>query len=686
MTVTSGDAGMRQPRGWRIPGARPALLIEVLAIAAVMALMCHVVLNALTRLIYNQPLEGTTEYVRFWYMPLLCLVGFVMATARREHIEATLLFDRLPTRAQRDLQRLGYAVMCVLSLGIAWYSLQESLNDYRIGLTGGVSGVVIWPATFAVPLAFIAIAGVTVIQAAQMSRGVTPELKITQPVPEAGTRTVLPGAGPGGTEATTSVAGGGRQWAALLGRLAPWGLIAVCSYLMLGGVLVREGIGLTAVVMMLILMFLKVPIFAALAVPGLIGLWGVTGSRAVKAALASQPYDGVATWELSVLPMFMMMGLLLYQAGVTRQLYLVCRRWTSWLPGGLAVGTNAAGAGLAAITGSALGTVYALGRAGIPEMLRYGYHRRLALGSVLTASLPGQLIPPSVGLVIYAGIAEVPVGPQLLAGALPGVLVAALACVFIIAISTFRPHMAGRGGEVEKDKSGWMSLLAISLQAWPVPVLMIVVLGGMYSGVMTSTEAGAAGAFGALLITIGARRKDRPAGHVLTAVRTTIASAGAIFMVLLGAQMFARMLSVTGLGPGFTEWVVTNELTRVELLLIMVVAYLIMGMFMDPLSMMLLTVPLLLPTLEHLDISLLWYGVFMVFMGETAVITPPVGILSFVLYRVAREPDVNLGQDISLKDVFVSVGWFMPMVFAFLAILIAFPEIATFIPDRSGSG
>lgn len=486
--------------------------------------------------------------------------------------------------------------------------------------------------------------------------------------------------------AATSAPSLGSVRTRLLGRVIPSGLLILCAYLIFGGVLTREGIGLTAALMMLVMMFLRMPIFAALTISGLLGLWAVTGPRAAESALSSEAYDSVATWELSVLPMFIAMGLLLWKAGVTHQLYLVCRQWFSWLPGGLAVGTNAAGAAFAAVSGTTLGTVYALGRAGIPEMLRYGYDRRLAVGSVMMASLPGQLIPPSVGLIIYAGIAEVPVGPQLLAGALPGILVALLCCLMIVGISLSRPRMVGKVGGNEAPSFTWTARLKGLLGVWTMPVLMAIVLGGMYTGVLTATEAGAAGAFGALLITIWAQRRANPAKQIAAAIRTTVITAGAIFMLLLGASIFARMLSVTGIGPAFTNWVVDSELSRIEFLLLMFVAYLIMGMFMDPLSMMLLTVPLLIPSLHQLDVSLLWYGVFAVFMGEMAVITPPVGVLAFVMHGVTKDPSVNLGHSISLKDVFVSVAWFMPIVVSFVVLLIFFPEIATFLPDRSASG
>ena len=194
-----------------------------------------------------------------------------------------------------------------------------------------------------------------------------------------------------------------------------------------------EAIGIAACVLMLDAdLPARCPVAVAMIVPALLGSYALRGERLVESILTTLPYQQVANWTLSVVPMFILMGLLLWKAGLTESLYAAGRHWLGWLPGGLAVGTNLAGAGLASVSGSSVGTTYALARIGIPEMLKAGYDKRLAIGAVIVAGLPGQLIPPSIMLVIYAGIAEVPIGPQLLAGIGPGLLVAALFTVMIV--------------------------------------------------------------------------------------------------------------------------------------------------------------------------------------------------------------------------------------------------------------
>ncbi|MDV6262730.1 TRAP transporter large permease [Rhodococcoides yunnanense] len=444
----------------------------------------------------------------------------------------------------------------------------------------------------------------------------------------------------------------------------------------------KETIGILSLVLLLSLIFLRMHIGFALLISALLGLWALRDFGVVTSTVSRLPYHNVAQWTLSVIPMFVFMGLLLWRSGVTEKLYDVARTWLGWMPGGLAVGTNIAGAGLASVSGSTVGTTYALARIGIPEMLRAGYDKRLAIGSVMAAGLPGQLIPPSITLVVFAGIAEVPVGEQLLAGVGPGVAVAALFSVaLMVAATVVKPRKPSKSDvSLQNSAERWRALASV----WPVPVLVLVVVVGMFSGFFTATEAGAAAAMVALVVALFARRRDRPWSAVSDAAVSAVASTGSIFLMLLGATALSRMLPLTGLTTGFTDWTVSLGLSAWQFLALMTAVYLVMGMFLDALAMMLLTVPLLIPTLAYLDISLLWFGVFVVFMGELAVITPPVGILSYIIHGVAQDPEVNLGNKISLRDVFASVAWVIPIALLFIVLLVMFPEIATYIPSQMG--
>ncbi|MEY9212429.1 TRAP transporter large permease [Thermobifida halotolerans] len=493
------------------------------------------------------------------------------------------------------------------------------------------------------------------------------------------------------TETSPALDDNGRSagtGAAREGR-GPW-IVAAVTLIVLGGSavcvmlpLVPEAIGIMACVMMLSLLFLRVPVAVAMIIPSLLGLYALRGMPLIESTLSTLAYNSVSDWTLSVVPMFILMGLLLWRSGLTDGIYLAGRKWLNWLPGGLAVGTNVAGAGLAAVSGSSTGTAYALARMGIPEMLKAGYDRRLAIGSVIVAGLPGQLIPPSIMLVIYAGIAEVPIGPQLLAGVGPGLLVAVMFTLMIVGFAVARPALVGKtgGSAVERERITWGERMASLVRIWPVPLLIVLIVVGMFSGVFTATEVGAAAALFTVVVALVRKRGDRPFAAITESAVATISSVGAIFFILVAAGALTSLLTLTGISTGIADLIEGLGLGRIEFLLVMVVVYLLLGMFMEPMAIMVLTIPILIPTLNSLEISLMWFGVFTVFMGELAVVTPPVGILAFIIHGMVRDPEVNMGHKISLKDVFVSVGWFLPMAIAVVVILILFPDIATFIPD-----
>lgn len=462
-----------------------------------------------------------------------------------------------------------------------------------------------------------------------------------------------------------------------------WTVFAITITVMIGSTIgmfldvSREMVGAFAMMLMLCLIFLKVPVAFAMIIPSLLGMYVLRGAPLVWSQMATVPYSEVASWSLSVVPMFILMGLLMWRAGLTTDIFDAAKNLLGWMPGGLAVGTNIAGTGLAAVSGSSVGTTYALARSAIPEMLKAGYNKRLAIGAVIVAGLPGQLIPPSIMLVIYAGIAETPVGPQLLAGVGPGLLVALL---FSIAIMFFAWRTTPRGGRIRSDLSARERLVSV-LRIWPVPLLIGIIVVGMFSGLFTATEAAAVAALVALGVAFIWKRKGGAFKAVSEAAVATISSVGAIFLMLIGVALLSRMFTLTGISEAFAAIVQGANLDRVGFLLVMMVVYIVLGTFMEPLAMMVLTIPILMPTLEALDISLLWYGAFAVLMGEIAVVSPPVGILAFIIHQITQEPEVNQGQKISLNDVFIATFWLLPVAVVVTVVLIFFPEISTWLPD-----
>jgi len=428
-------------------------------------------------------------------------------------------------------------------------------------------------------------------------------------------------------------------------------------------------------------MLLRIPVAFALAIPGLIGIYAISGTIAFENVMKGVPMASAAQWALSVIPMFILMGLMLGYSGVTTQMYLTARNWLGWLPGGLAIGTNMAGTGLAAVSGSTVGTTYALARVGIPEMFKAGYKPRLAVGSVIVAGLPGQLIPPSIFLVVMAGLLENPVGPQLIAGVIPGLTVAFMFSIMIIVFSLVFPKWAGRGADAVKPVITWGERWSSLAKVWPVAALIVFVFGGMFSGFFTATEAGAAGAFGAMILLLIFQRKNKPLKQLVGAAQETVTSVGVIFLMIAGATIFGSLIAVSGIGRLLSTVIGEFNLDRVTFLILIMFIYIILGMFMDPLAILLTTIPIILPVLEPLGIDKLWFGVFAVFMGEFAILTPPVGMLSFVVHKILQDPAINLGQNIALTEVFKAVLTFLPMGLVITVIWILFPEIVTWLPS-----
>ena len=483
--------------------------------------------------------------------------------------------------------------------------------------------------------------------------------------------------------------GSRRERPGVLALTIGFGLVAVCLIGLFTSPSAAIG-GAWCIGMMLVLLFLSVPVAIALSVPSIIGVYAVSGIPATMNILSTAPFSAVSDWSMSVLPMFIFMGMLLTQSGLSGKIYRVADHWFSWLPGGIGIGTTFAGAGLSAVTGSTIGMTYALGRAGIPEMLKAGYDRRMAVGTIMVSGVTGNLIPPSILMVVYAGIASVPVGPALMAGALPGVLLAVCFAAFIFAVGVFVPRLVGRGQNAQsptkntdttRPTTTWRDRFTSLTGVWGFAVILVVLFGGMFSGIFTPTEAGAAAALCSLLLCLWEKRDDGPWRKVAGSSMDTVAATSAIFFIMIGATMLTSLLAITGLAPILTGLITDLGLSRIGFLLVLIVLYIVMGMFFDTLSMMLLTIPILLPTLETMGVSPLWFGVFVVLLGEFAMVTPPVGIIPYIVHSIAKNPEVNLGATVTLRDIFISLLWFLPVGVIFLILMVAVPGMTEWLPD-----
>ncbi len=430
-------------------------------------------------------------------------------------------------------------------------------------------------------------------------------------------------------------------------------------------------VGTVSLVIMVILILLGMRI--AFVAP-LVAFGGIAALKGWKVAfnLAGYLPHGIAAhYSLSVIPLFIIMGYLGFHSGLTKDIFYTARQWFGHLPGGLAIATTYGCAGFAACTGSSVASAAVMGKMAIPEMRKYGYESGFAAGAVAAGGTIATLIPPSVPLVIYGIITEQSVGFLLMAGFLPGIL-SAIIYAFMIQIRVkFKPSLAP-----PLEKAPWKIRLISLKSTWGIVAILALMLGGIYTGVFTPTEAGGAGAAGVFFIGLFTRRLDfkKFKAALMETGRATVM----IFAIIVGILIFVRFLALTGLPAAFSEMVVALPVPRIFILGGILGLFVFLGMFLDLIGMMLLALPIVFPPIIALGYDPIWFGVIVVKMGEICLITPPVGLNVYVVNSVA--------PDIPSQTIFKGIIPFLCMDFLTLALLIAFPQIVTFLPSLMMKG
>ena len=427
-------------------------------------------------------------------------------------------------------------------------------------------------------------------------------------------------------------------------------------------------IGGAGLLVVILLLLARVPVGIALGSVSLGGIYILLGERATMGMVTAVPYELVAHWSLSSVPMFLLMGYVCYHANLTEGLFKVARYWMSSLPGGLAVASVGGAAGFSAVTGSSVACAAAMGRIAVPEMLKAGYDKGLAAGSVAAAGTIGSLIPPSILLLIFGIFAEVPIGQLFVGGFLPGLLTAVMFALMIIARVKVSPSLAPS----IRDEVSWSDRMTALYETWPVILLVVGVFGGLFGGVFTPTEAGAVGA--AMSIAIAVLKGGMTWAKLRDATAEAMNSTASIFVIAIGANLLTRFLAFAGVSDYLAELVLSEGISELALILGISAVYLALGMFLDPLGIMLLTLPIFLPVVESLDISLIWFGVLVIKYLEIGLITPPVGLNVFVIKGI-------VGDSIRTEVIFKGILWFVVADIITLALLIGFPQITLFLPE-----
>ncbi|MEP5633584.1 MAG: TRAP transporter large permease subunit [Tateyamaria sp.] len=421
-------------------------------------------------------------------------------------------------------------------------------------------------------------------------------------------------------------------------------------------------------ILALVVMGMYIPV--VLAIVSLVGTWFITGNFQIAIFLLSQKsVETIASQEFAVIPLFVLMGLLIAVSDIARETFGVANYVFRKIAGGLGIATVAANAIFASITGVSIASAAVFTKVAVPEMLRFGYHPRLAVGIVAGSSVLGMLIPPSILLIVYAFIAEVSVGSLFLAAVVPGLMLALFYVIAILAVGKLRPKWVGRHLPPPSDIEDMNPGKALRLLA-PIVALVALVIGGIYTGLFTPTESGAVGAAGALILTLVRGRLTWSIFWRVT-VETGHVTASICFMII-AASMYSSMLGLSGVPSELQSWVVSSGLGLVALILVYVLIVIVLGTLLDSVSIILIVLPIFLPLLQHFNVDMIWFGVLSIIVVEIGLLTPPLGIAVFVVKSCL--PD----EQITLKDIFLGALPFGLIMLVVVLLISVFPALVVY--------
>ena len=416
---------------------------------------------------------------------------------------------------------------------------------------------------------------------------------------------------------------------------------------------------------MCFLIILGMPIAFATALIGIVGIAGLKGWGTAFNIAGYLPHGIVAHYSLTVIPLFIIMGYFAFYAGLTSKVFHAARQWFGHMSGGLAIATVYASAGFAACTGSSVAAAAVMARMAIPEMLMYNYDRKLATGVVAAGGTIAVLIPPSVPMVIYGIITEQSIGLLLIAGILPGILSAVLFALMIQGRVKLNPSLAP-ALPAASMKSRFLSLK----DNWGVLVIIVLIIGGIYTGIFTPTEAGGAGATATFLMALFSKKLNW--GNFKSSLLETGRATVMIFSVIVGILIFIRFLALSGVPVALSKAALSFPVHPMVIMAGILAIFVFLGMFLDVIGMMLLIIPIIFPVVVGLGFDPIWFGVIVVKMGEICLITPPVGLNVYVVNSVT--------PGIPLQDIFMGIMPFLLTEFVTLVILVSFPAISLFLP------
>jgi len=429
-------------------------------------------------------------------------------------------------------------------------------------------------------------------------------------------------------------------------------------------------IGILGCVLVVLLLIMGMPIAFLMMFVGFLGIWALTSLEAALPVVAKTMYEVASNYPYTIIPLFILMGGFATTAGITGELYTTFDKWFRKMPGGLGVATIAACAGFAAVSGSSVAAAAAMGNIALPEMRKFNYNPRLATGVIAAGGTLSFLIPPSLGFVVYGMLTEQSIGKLLISGIVPGIVLS-LAYIFLVIIQVkINPSLAPQTPGSVTFKEKIYALKGI----WETVVVFFIVMGGIYLGFINPTEAGAIGAT-ALLIIVLLKRKLTFKGLVAALIEMTRISVMVLFLVA-GATVFSYFLALSTIPTAVSSWIASLEISRYLILAIIIGIYFILGCFLDAVSMMVLTLPVIFPVIVALHFHPIWFGVVAVLMMEAGLITPPVGLNVYTLAGIAK--------DVPMTEIFKGSAPYLIAIIVVAIILTIFPNIALFLPSLMG--
>lgn len=425
-------------------------------------------------------------------------------------------------------------------------------------------------------------------------------------------------------------------------------------------------VGFIGIAALFFLLVIRVPVAFSMFVVGLGGLLALTTPQSAFSLLATESFTLASSAELIVIPLFILMGNVATESGMSSRLYDAAYSWIGAVRGGLASATIIGCAGFAALSGSSVASALTMGRVSLGEMKRFKYSPRLSTGAVAAGGTLGILIPPSTGFVIYAILTRESIGRLFLAGIVPGLILTALFVLTITVLTRIWPELGPVG-----PRTSWSQKMKATFKAAPILGIVLVSIGGIYMGIFSPAEAAAVGA--ALAIIIGVVGRTLSLKGFVRALRDSIATTSTVMLILIAAYVMNPFLALSHIPQVVGEYLTSLDIGAYGVLLLILLCYVVLGFFLEGFAMMVLTMPIFFPVIVSLGFDPIWFGVIVVITLEMGLITPPVGINVFIVKSVA--------PDVPLKDIFAGVAPFMLAMLATIALLVIFPQLALFLPN-----